>query len=663
MQTHQRRISIKAEYLYILILLWVWGTIPVMMYGQQSKTGEAAFSTLEIGFGARSAAMGNAMCGLADDINTLWWNPGGLGQLKLSEISCSYHAWFQDWKDTYGSAGINTAVGVVGIGFLYSEVTGIEGYSGYNLPIGSYKTYESVLSLAYGREVMEDLYFGLSFMGLYVNLDPAMLGLESDKGKAIATNWGLLWKPGSRIGLGVCAQNLGSKVSYYYNASDYLPRALKMGINLCPIDRLNTSLEATIPQFGENNFGVGTEYWLTDIFASIGIALRGGYKILGSESGKYFGIADKLSAGFGIRYKSPFGELELDYAYAPCWDLGMIHRMTVGWIFGQPSALKAGNVIVKIIDAETKKPLQAIAILKSPQRSDTVLTSPENGEREIGSVPIGFVTVRAQKDFFTTKEDTLFLSEYETKKIELAIRYVGPQGVPHERVVKGIFGRVTGSDTKLPINSTVIYKGPQSGTINTDTSGWYAISKIPPGNYTLTFESNSHNYFPQIIENVIVEKDEAVLAHSSLTKVKVMRMYFERDRAYVHPNDYPVLDTLATFIQRYKENTFEIDGHTDPRPTVKFKNNKELSYVRANAIKEYLVSKGVAKERLSVQGFGYDKPVASNDTEEGMAFNRRIEVIMNPTNQPQETPQNLPQTKPKPKAKVKKSTTKQKDKK
>lgn len=636
------------------VLLFPLLITPSLLFAD-GKIGEAAFPTLEIGFGARSAAMGNAMCGLADDINTIWWNPGGLGQIKGGEASISYHTWFEGWKDTYGSVGYKTPMGMIALGLLYSDVTGMEGYNRFNQPVTEYKTYESILSLAYGKQVMKNLYFGISFMGMYINLDPATSGLLGDKGKAVASDIGIIWKKG-KTKIGICGQNLGTTVSYYYKSSDYLPRNFKMGINISPKDKLNTSLEINIPQFGEKNFSIGSEYWLSDI-----IALRVGYRILDTQAESYSGVGDKLSAGFGIKYKS----IGLDYAYAPYW-VGMTHRMTLNWVIGEPAA-RVGGVIVKVIDAETRKPLQAIVTSVSGAYSDTVLTSPVNGEQFVKDLPIGKTIIRAQKDFFSTKEDTILISDYEVKKISLAISYIGPKGVPHERAVKGIFGKVTGSDTKLPVLATISYKGPKEGTIKTDTSGWYAISKIPPGNYTLTIEADSHNYFPQVIENVIVEKNEGTLTHSSLTKVKIMRLYFERDRAYVHPNDYPVLDTLATFMQRYKENNFEINGHTDPRPTAKFKNNMVLSLARADAIKEYLVSKGIGKDRIKTEGFGDKKPVASNDTEEGMAFNRRIEVIMNPPNQsskeiqsPQEQEKKQSNTKKDNTPAKKKSSTKKK---
>ena len=67
----------------------------------------------------------------------------------------------------------------------------------------------------------------------------------------------------------------------------------------------------------------------------------------------------------------------------------------------------------------------------------------------------------------------------------------------------------------------------------------------------------------------------------------------------------------------------EIQGHTDNQGDPNF--NRLLSEKRAQSIKDYLVKKGVPSDRMTVKGYGEDKPVADNKTETGRAKNRRIE--------------------------------------
>ncbi len=68
----------------------------------------------------------------------------------------------------------------------------------------------------------------------------------------------------------------------------------------------------------------------------------------------------------------------------------------------------------------------------------------------------------------------------------------------------------------------------------------------------------------------------------------------------------------------------EVSGHTDNVGSASF--NKRLSKQRALAVKNYLVSKGVEQDRIVAVGYGFEKPVASNDTPEGRQQNRRVEM-------------------------------------
>ena len=68
----------------------------------------------------------------------------------------------------------------------------------------------------------------------------------------------------------------------------------------------------------------------------------------------------------------------------------------------------------------------------------------------------------------------------------------------------------------------------------------------------------------------------------------------------------------------------QVGGHTDNTGSAAV--NRRLSAARANAVRDYLISKGVAADRLTAVGFGPRKPVASNRTAEGRAQNRRVEL-------------------------------------
>ncbi|MEW6299327.1 MAG: OmpA family protein, partial [Thermodesulfobacteriota bacterium] len=105
---------------------------------------------------------------------------------------------------------------------------------------------------------------------------------------------------------------------------------------------------------------------------------------------------------------------------------------------------------------------------------------------------------------------------------------------------------------------------------------------------------------------------------------------FDFDRATIKPEFEPVLDEAARLLQENPTVRVTIEGHTDAIGTEAY--NLRLSRRRAEAVKRYLVAKGVAAERLATVGRGEGQPIAPNtnpdgtDNPEGRAMNRRAEL-------------------------------------
>lgn len=100
---------------------------------------------------------------------------------------------------------------------------------------------------------------------------------------------------------------------------------------------------------------------------------------------------------------------------------------------------------------------------------------------------------------------------------------------------------------------------------------------------------------------------------------------FELDSATLTESSKTVLDSVAATLNSPANQAInvQIGGHTDVVGTEEY--NVMLSQRRADAVREYMTSKGVSAERMRAQGFGTSQPVASNDSEEGRAQNRRVE--------------------------------------
>lgn len=86
------------------------------------------------------------------------------------------------------------------------------------------------------------------------------------------------------------------------------------------------------------------------------------------------------------------------------------------------------------------------------------------------------------------------------------------------------------------------------------------------------------------------------------------------------------LDRVVEFVQRYPDRPVRIEGYTDSRGGANL--NQALSQRRADSVRDALIEEGVDPSRLEALGFGQDRPVASNDSEEGRAQNRRVEIVV-----------------------------------
>jgi len=103
-------------------------------------------------------------------------------------------------------------------------------------------------------------------------------------------------------------------------------------------------------------------------------------------------------------------------------------------------------------------------------------------------------------------------------------------------------------------------------------------------------------------------------------------IYFRTNSAEFTPKTYPVLDAIVVIMKKYPAARFRIEGHTDSVGSAEY--NLKLSQRRAEAVRNYLISKGISPDRLEAVGYGETRPIASNRTAAGRAKNRRVEIIL-----------------------------------
>jgi outer membrane protein OmpA-like peptidoglycan-associated protein len=102
---------------------------------------------------------------------------------------------------------------------------------------------------------------------------------------------------------------------------------------------------------------------------------------------------------------------------------------------------------------------------------------------------------------------------------------------------------------------------------------------------------------------------------------------FRPGEAEVKKDAIPALDGIARFLLRYPEQRVTVQGHADSLGSEEA--NRKVSLRRAQAIYAFFAERGVEPSRMSYEGLGADRPVASNATADGRARNRRVDIVLN----------------------------------
>ena len=162
----------------------------------------------------------------------------------------------------------------------------------------------------------------------------------------------------------------------------------------------------------------------------------------------------------------------------------------------------------------------------------------------------------------------------------------------------------------------------------TDKVGKY-LSKLKGGkNYGMTVSADGY-LFQSVNLDIPPGKDKLKLPPIILKKIQVGKnivlnnIFFDFNKASLRPDSKPELQHMATVLKENPTMKIELSGHTDNKGSAAY--NLKLSEARAKSVVDFLSSTGIERTRLSFKGYGFSKPIASNETEEGRQQNRRTE--------------------------------------
>ncbi len=206
------------------------------------------------------------------------------------------------------------------------------------------------------------------------------------------------------------------------------------------------------------------------------------------------------------------------------------------------------------------------------------------------------------------------------------------------RPVVLLSGRVLDMKSKQPVAADIVYVNLATGTEigrarSADGTGEYMIT-LPAGvSYGLRAEAKD---FVAVSENIDLtgdteyaerRRDLELLPLEKGIVIELKNIFFDRKLATLRPESTTELQQLVSLMRDNPTIKIEVSGHTDAMG--KDSDNQQLSDDRAHAVKDYVVTVGgINPTRIAARGYGESRPVATNDTDEGRAKNRRVEFMI-----------------------------------
>ena len=188
--------------------------------------------------------------------------------------------------------------------------------------------------------------------------------------------------------------------------------------------------------------------------------------------------------------------------------------------------------------------------------------------------------------------------------------------------------------TKKAVEAVIEITDNKSGNVieqftTNSATGKFLLSLQSGGNYGIAVKADGYLFHSENFD--IPEGSAYNLVNKTIelknikvgSKIALRNIFFDTGKSDLRPESNAELDRLVKLLKDVPTLKIELSGHTDN--TGSASGNISLSQNRAEAVVNYLISKGINKSRLTAKGYGSERPVASNDTSEGRQLNRRTE--------------------------------------
>jgi outer membrane protein OmpA-like peptidoglycan-associated protein len=258
--------------------------------------------------------------------------------------------------------------------------------------------------------------------------------------------------------------------------------------------------------------------------------------------------------------------------------------------------------------------------------------------------PVGkLVSIPFTEDFFplflSNKEVNLLIDESTGAADGFAIDFIRVLvNRKSENSCRGnVKGKVFEKNSEIPVAGAKIFTA-ENGFVETNTSGEFELKDIPAGFEVLrasaigyvdgsgTADIGQGDDNPEVIIYLSKGKsaefyNKKIMAGESVTLNNIL---FEQGKADLKNDARTELEKLVNFLIVNPDAEIELSGHTSSEGEREY--NRSLSYKRVKSCKDYIVAKGIAEDRIIAIGFGPDRPMLPNTTEENRIKNRRVEM-------------------------------------
>lgn len=205
-----------------------------------------------------------------------------------------------------------------------------------------------------------------------------------------------------------------------------------------------------------------------------------------------------------------------------------------------------------------------------------------------------------------------------------------------------VSGKVVNALNNRPISAVVLVQNQEGGLISSvesdPSTGSYLIGLPVDKDHRFVVNRQGFLFYSAFLPSDSLspgksfEWDILLEPFKLGSKVILRNVFFDTDSSAIKKESFPELLELVELLSENASTNIEIGGHTDNTGDKDY--NIRLSKARAESVRQFLVSKGVAVERLTATGYGPDQPLSSNDTEKGRAENRRTEIKITSSRNP-----------------------------